>query len=64
VQKTERYLTETATANITGFAVQTLRNHRHESKGIPYLKIGRSIRYRPADVAGYMEKTLIIPEAN
>jgi hypothetical protein len=62
MEKIENYLTEQATAEITGFAVQTLRNHRHESKGIPYLKINRSIRYRPVDVTEYMEKTRINPE--
>ena len=63
MQKNENYLTEKATAELTGFAVQTLRNHRHESRGIPYLVVGqRSIRYRPADVTEYMERTRIEPE--
>ena len=63
MQKIENYLTEKATAEITGFAVQTLRNHRFQSVGIPYLVVGkRAIRYRPADVEAYMEKTRINPE--
>jgi hypothetical protein len=65
MQKIENYLTEKATAEITGFAVQTLRNHRHESRGIPYLVCGkRSIRYRPQDVKSYMEQCVVVPEAN
>jgi len=65
MQKIENYLTEQATAEITGFAVQTLRNHRHESRGIPYLKVGRrSVRYRPADVKKFMEKCFVDPEKN
>lgn len=57
-----QYLTEKQVAAITNFAIQTLRNHRQNSQGIPYLKINRSIRYRPADVTEYMEKTRINPE--
>ena len=59
-----QYLTEKQVAGITNFAIQTLRNHRMDSRGIPYLKIGRSIRYRPQDVTKYMERTRIEPEAN
>ena len=59
-----QYLTEKQVAAITNFAIQTLRNHRQDSRGIPYLKVGRSVRYRPADVTGYMERTRIEPEAN
>jgi hypothetical protein len=57
-----QYLTEKQVAGITNFAIQTLRNHRQDSRGIPYLKVGRSVRYRPADVKSYMEKVLIDPE--
>ena len=59
-----QYLTEKEVSAQTRFSIQTLRNHRHESRGIPYLKINRSIRYRPADVTEYMEKTRIDPESN
>jgi len=58
-----KYLTEKDVSEITGFALQTLRNHRHFSKGIPYLKINRSIRYRPEDIEAYMERCRIEPEA-
>ena len=61
----QRYLSEREVSKITGFALQTLRNHRHVSLGIPYLVIGkRSIRYLPADVTAYMERTRISPEGN
>ena len=65
MQKSEQYLTEKATAELTGFGIQTLRNWRHESRGIPYLKVGRrTIRYRPDDIKAYMEKTIVNPEGN
>ena len=59
-----QYLTEKQVAGITNFAIQTLRNHRQVSRGIPYLKVGRSVRYRPADVQEYMERCFVNPEAN
>jgi hypothetical protein len=49
-------------ARILGKSVQTLRNERHLRKGCPYLKLGRSVRYRIEDVIGYMEKHRIDPE--
>ena len=59
---TPKYLTEKDVSQITGFALQTLRNHRHVSQGIPYLKINRSIRYRENDVINYMERVVVNPE--
>ena len=59
-----RYLKDTEVAEITGIAVQTLRNDRHNRKGCPYLKIsGRAVRYSLADVIQYMEKIRIETEA-
>jgi len=50
-----RYLNEREVSRITGFALPTLRNHRHIGRGIPYLKRGRSVRYSLSDVVQYME---------
>jgi len=51
------YLTEQEVSKITGLALSTLRNQRHQRRGIPYLKIGgRAIRYKSADTTAYMEK--------
>ena len=43
-------------------SVQTLRNDRHLRKGVPYIKLGRSVRYRIVDVLDYMERNRIDPE--
>jgi hypothetical protein len=59
----QKYLTEREVSEITGFAVQTLRNHRFQSAGIPYLVCGkRSIRYLPQDVEEFMESVRIDPQ--
>jgi len=44
-------------------SVQTLRNERHLRKGSPYIKLGRSVRYRVNDLLDYLEKHRIDPEA-
>lgn len=57
-----RWITEKDVAEMTGRAVQTLRNDRCKCKGIPYSKIGASIRYKVEDVVSFMEGHRIIPK--
>ncbi len=54
-----KYLNERIVANITGRALPTLRNDRHLRRGIPYSKVGRSVRYCLEDVVNFMEKNRI-----
>jgi len=42
-------------ASITGLSVETLAQWRSQKHGIPYLKIGRAVRYDPIDVQSYLE---------
>jgi len=42
-------------AEITGLSAETLAQWRSQKRGIPYLKIGRAVRYDPADVQAYLE---------
>lgn len=57
----ERWITEKEVAELTGFAVQTLRNDRCRCKGLPYSKKGRSVRYKATDVQEFMERNKVIP---
>lgn len=50
-----QYLTEKQVSTITGRALSTLRNERFLGKGIPYIKIGKSVRYKYDDVISFME---------
>ena len=50
-----KYLTEKEVAIITRLSLATLRNDRFLRRGIPYMKIGRSVRYSLEDVIQYME---------
>jgi excisionase family DNA binding protein len=47
-------LTPDQVAAITGLSKETLAQWRSQRRGIPYLKIGRAIRYDPADVQHYL----------
>lgn len=55
MEKEIKYLTEVHVAKITNRALSTLRNERSRGVGIPYLKIGRSVRYNLQDVVLWME---------
>ncbi len=48
---------------ITGKKLQTLANERYRGTGIPYYKVGASVRYKLADVLSFMERHRIEPEA-
>ncbi len=50
------YLTEAQTAELLSCSVQTLRNNRFARKGLPYCKIGRSVRYPLKAVVEYLEQ--------
>jgi predicted DNA-binding transcriptional regulator AlpA len=46
----EKLLTSAAVAQITGRSTSTLQKDRVAGTGIPYVKLGRLVRYRQADV--------------
>lgn len=47
-------LTSDQVAAITGLSKETLAQWRSQRRGIPYLKVGRAVRYDPADVQQYL----------
>jgi excisionase family DNA binding protein len=50
-----KLLTASDAAALTGLSEETLAQWRSQRRGIPYLKIGRSVRYALADVQAYLE---------
>ena len=48
-------LDEKRVSEILGLSLQTLRNDRATRRRIPYVKIGKSVRYRPEDLAALIE---------
>ena len=59
----DRYLTTAEVVQITGRKYQTWANERHQGRGVPYYKVGRSIRYKLSDILDFMERCRIDPEA-
>ena len=64
MEKLPQYINERKVSEITGRALPTLRNDRHNKRGIPYCKVGRSVRYALMDVISFMKSRKIIPEGN
>ncbi len=48
-------LTPQEVAALTGLSLETLAQWRSQARRIPYLKLGRAVRYDPADVQAYLE---------
>ena len=51
----EQLLNETDVSRLTGRAVSTLQKDRCVGTGIPFIRLGRLVRYRQSDVAAYLE---------
>lgn len=54
-------MTEKEAAAYTGFSIRTLQAWRFQCRGPVYLKVGRSVRYRLADLDTYMNAMPITP---
>lgn len=52
-------LNEKEVADMTGIAVATLRNDRFNRRGFPYVKLGKSVRYKLEDVVAVIDKNTI-----
>jgi predicted DNA-binding transcriptional regulator AlpA len=56
---TTRALTEREVTELLGLSVATLRAWRHRGKGPRFLRLGRSVRYLPADVADFVRASAV-----
>lgn len=50
----ETLLTEQELSILTKKSIRTLQGQRVRGDGIPYVKLGAHVRYRPADVERYL----------
>ena len=55
INNEEECVTEYEVSEMTKLSLATLRNNRRLGLGIPYIKIGRSVRYMKSDVLAYLE---------
>ena len=51
----KQYVSEKIVSEITGMSCSTLQKHRFFRQGIPYIKVGKSVRYCLGDVYSYLE---------
>lgn len=56
----ELLTTEQAAAR-TGLSINTLVKHRKQNRGMPFVKLGRTVRYRTADVEAYLVSRTVHP---
>lgn len=61
--KLEKLLTESEAAELVGTTPGTLRYDRAKGRGLPYVKIGARVRYRPEEIRTYLEERTIRPGA-
>lgn len=54
----ENLLTETEAAQLRGQSVRTLQAERVRGGGCPFVKLGRSVRYRRSDVLQFIESRI------
>jgi len=52
-------LDERQAARILNLSLQTLRNDRGTKRRFPYVKLGRSVRYRPEDLQAVIEASRV-----
>lgn len=51
---TSRALTEREVSDLLGLSVATLRAWRHRGQGPRFLRLGRAVRYLPADLEAFV----------
>ena len=56
---TTRALTEREVADMLGLSVATLRAWRHRGRGPRFLRLGRSVRYLPSDLADFVRASAV-----
>jgi predicted DNA-binding transcriptional regulator AlpA len=55
----EPLLSELEVSKLTGRSTASVQNDRRTGAGPFYVKLGRNVRYRPADVANWLDARLM-----
>lgn len=59
MEKKNRLLTPEEVSAFIGVPVATLAQWRYRKTGIPYLRIGRLVRYSQADVESFLQRSKV-----
>ena len=57
-----KYVTELEVSRLIGRALSSLRNDRFNGRGLPFIKLGRSVKYDIDEVEAYMQARKITPQ--
>jgi excisionase family DNA binding protein len=57
------FLDPRAVADLLGVTKRTLQNWRDDRAELPFLRMGRAVRYDAADVAAYLERARVQPRS-
>lgn len=57
----QEYFSEKEVAQKTGLSIKTLQNHRATGTGLPFFRIGRTVRYGSEDIKEYMNEHRVEP---
>ncbi|OGP20074.1 MAG: hypothetical protein A2X91_09805 [Deltaproteobacteria bacterium GWB2_65_81] len=52
---------EQIVSNISGLSLSTLRKQRYYGTGIPYMKLGKAVRYDLRDVYAFLQNAKVFP---
>jgi predicted DNA-binding transcriptional regulator AlpA len=59
VRHVTRALTEREVSELLGLSVATLRAWRHRGQGPRFLRLGRAVRYLPADLEDFVRASAV-----
>lgn len=59
INHTTRALTEREVSDLLGLSVATLRAWRHRGQGPRFLRLGRAVRYLPADLEDFVSASAV-----
>lgn len=59
IRRTTRALTEREVSELLGLSVATLRAWRHRGQGPRFLRLGRAVRYLPADLEDFVSASAV-----
>lgn len=59
INHTTRALTEREVSDLLGLSVATLRAWRHRGQGPRFLRLGRAVRYLPADLEDFVKASAV-----
>ena len=62
MEKLPQFLSEIEVAKILSISRATLQQNRWLNRGLPFFKVGRSVRYSGDDLQAYIEENRVDPE--